>query len=221
MRRRTWLVGSGSALVGSLSGCLGPLEDAGRDDGEDDSSDANGPGNGSESEYVREPDGEADLTVALELASGFGEPDEYELTLDLSRVALTRAGQDGGVAYPVGEVLEVRKTAGSDDYSRPTYELTGRDGRGSESDRESEYTLVSQEPIPVDTYDDLRFYGSVTANTISGDDEVTLSGADRIERSVGAVFEEGDHTEYTVHVGLNEADQGYELTDNGETVVDW
>lgn len=240
MKRRHWIGLTCSALLGTVPGCIDAIqndgangetnEDDGRtdeDDGERDertdgegdeetdltgdedadesedetNNDAGNGTTGADQEFVRHPEGEAEITIKIEHVRGFNGPDEYEITLELSHVDLQQAGEEGGVRYDVDETLELRKEPG--EY--PDFERI----------------LVDQREIPVATYDYYRFYGSVTAHSMAEDVEVVLSEKQYIERAVGAVFEPGDHKEHSVQLAVNEAGDGYEVTDVGMVTLTW
>ena len=195
MRRRDWLAGIGVASLSAVSGCLESVPAGGDDAGDrDDGNDRNG------SEFVAHPDGDAEVTVRVEQVSGFGEPEAYEIALEIASVELSRAGEEGGVRYDADETVALQNEPGA----FPDLEAT----------------LVERTEIPVGTYDYFRFYGSVV--DVSGaDGDVGLSDGDRIERAVGAVFEVDDHKEHVLQLAVHERDGGYELTDAGMKTVTW
>lgn len=229
MKRRTWLAGAGTVLSGALSGCVGSSENgSAADDSEGGGDEGAGDVNesapdettdGTESEMVENPDGDAETTVRLELGPGFAEPEAYEIVIDLSHVAITRANENGGVVYPVDRTLTLRKGADSEGALDSEYVLSGPGG--DESGTSSEYTLVDRADIPVATYEYLRIYGSVSSYSASSDGVVELSGGDLLQQTVGSVFEAGDRKEYVLGVAVRESDQGYEVTTNSLGTITW
>ena len=239
MKRRHWIGVTCSALLGTVSGCIDAIQNDGanggsdegggrnddsdeeRNDGDeerdeetdltdDEGTDESGDGTNDDTrnrtteeapEFVRNPEGEAEITIKIEHVRGFDGPDEYEVTVELSHVDLHQAGNEGGVRYDVEETLELQKEPG--EY--PDFERT----------------LVDQREIPVATYDYYRFYGSVTAHSMAEDVAVFLSDKEYIERAVGTVFEVDDHKEHSLQLAVNEADDGYEVTDVGMVTLTW
>ena len=212
MKRRQWLTGTSAFVLGSLSGYLGMLNTE-KVSNEDKTASPDGGTTANRTDadgtsFVRHPDGNAEISLALEHTSGFAAPEQYEFTVELSHVELTRAGKAGGVLYNIDETITFRKRP--DEIGRNDYTLS-RETDEADSP-EDKVTLVEQTEIPVTTYEYLRLFGSVIAASTSDDETVRLEGQDSIEWAIGSVYEEGDYKECIGTVGVDEADQGYELS---------
>lgn len=208
MKRREWFIGTGTVFIGFISGCVASFENDGekgkinQNNGkEDKSTSKKNQSQEQELGLTRSPDGDGEITVRLELTTGFNAPNEYEVTLNLSHIKLTTAGEETEVLYEIDKTIKLTKASG--EYPR------------------FEDTLVDKEEIPVATYDYLQLFGTITSFSTSGKGEVTLSSEDHIEWEIGTVFEEKDHKEHILEIALYEAEQGYEVTAAGVKTLTW
>lgn len=222
MKRRHWITSASAVVIGSLSGCLGMLNNEKiTNESKTDSPDAGTTANQTDtdrSSFVRHPDGNAEMTFKVEHVPGFATPEQYKITVELSHVKLTHAGKEGGVIYNIDETITFRKRASED--SRTDYTLS-QGTNNADSYSEDTVTLVEQKEIPVSSYEHLRLFGSVISASTSDEKTVRLVGQDLIEWDIGSVYEEGDHKEYIGTVRVNEVNQGYELSIGGMKTLTW
>lgn len=222
MQRRAYLLATGTALCGPVAGCVAPGSD---DDGVRDDDTGGDDADGSAaagSEFVRDPEGDAEITVRLDLTPGFGEPETFTVELELDRVEVSRPDEDPGAEYGIERTVELLNEP-TDDVLTSDYKLTDPSGDGDED--EFGYTpgttLVDEAEIAVGTYDYLRIHGSVRSVELPDGEDVALPEAGALEWTLGSVFESGDHREHTLTVAVSEGDDGYELTSSGMSTVSW